>query len=501
MSAPPAEKNLEENVTPGSYGSPSLRAITLHSALFAVTRLVRISVVSLLALFGSGTAARAAGWAPPPVGSMGAAPAPAAPPPQTAVAPPSSETSREPPPPGESPSPIAAPAPGVGAPQLLRGADAAVARGDLTSARILFQRLVSTAPTAPEAVEARRALAVMSLSAQTRPAAAAPERTTSVATGDPRSGTSEAIVLREEPYSTKTSERLRLTAWEKLDFGVTAFLYGMSLGFSYSLGIPTSSSAAEHVMPIALGATAYTLGAVGYLSVAKPDRGDLPLMLAITSYVPTTTLLLGHLAEENPSDKKMATATVAAGLVSIPLAVAITQKVNLDPGDTQLVRDAGFWGLVLSTAGTIGFGSETVNSFDYSYRQPPSGRKVAGLGLLGLFGGLGLGAATAAGTEISLERVRVTTWGGYGGGIIGALIGASLYGHQEDEGAFRGFTIGALTGLVVTFATTASLDGIPPDARTTATAARTTPRLTPSLTSMRGADGVTIPALGLGGVL
>ena len=45
------------------------------------------------------------------------------------------------------------------------------------------------------------------------------------------------MVVRHEPYSLRTAERLRLTTWEKLDFGVTAFLYGMSLGLTFSLGL------------------------------------------------------------------------------------------------------------------------------------------------------------------------------------------------------------------------------------------------------------------------
>ena len=118
--------------------------------------------------------------------------------------------------------------------------------------------------------------------------------------------------MRREPYSTRTSERLRLSAWEKLDFGTSAFLYGMSVGFSYALSSDTGS--ADDILPaVALGAIAYTLGAVAYLQMGQPDRGDLPLVLAITSYVPTTTLLVASAVRENPEGQDTAMAVVGSG--------------------------------------------------------------------------------------------------------------------------------------------------------------------------------------------
>ena len=307
---------------------------------------------------------------------------------------------------------------------LLDLADAAVDAGKLELAKALYERLVNEHPSAPEAGEARRAIKIIAARDRATPAVPLPPPAGPYAVGAPSS--QEGVVMRREPYSLRTSERLRLTTWEKMDFGVTAFLYGMSVGFTYTLGQSNGSNATA--APVALGALAYTLGAVGYLNTGNPDRGDLPLVLAITSYVPTTTLLVANIAYDNPDAKNTAYAVAAAGLLAAPLAVLAASKLDLDPGDTQLVRDAGFWGLVLGTTGMLGFGGETRNDFGFEQYSAPSGRRIATAGLLGLYGGLALGTIAAAKSETSLERVRVTTWGGYGGAVLGLLL--SVGGRQ-----------------------------------------------------------------------
>jgi hypothetical protein len=303
--------------------------------------------------------------------------------------------------------------------------------------------------------------------------------------------------VRREPYSLKTSERLRLTTWEKVDFATTAFLYGMSVGFSFALSEPNGDAS---VAPVALGALAYTVGAVAYLSVGEPDRGDLPLVLAITSFTPTTVLLVANVTQDHPNARHTALLTAGAGLLSAPVAVLAARNLDLDPGDTQLVRDAGFWGLVLGTTGMLGFGGKTVSSgFGYTFYQGPSDRKVFTSSLIGLYGGLGLGALAAANSEISLERVRAATWGGYGGAVLGLLFGASA-NSNGDSGAWKGVTIGALAGLVITFAATSSLDGIPPD-EVAVRAPRRRDRFVPSLLSVTDADGRPHTAFGFAGSL
>lgn len=381
---------------------------------------------------------------------------------------------------------------------LLAAADAAVGAGDLPLARSLFQRLAAEFPVTREASEARRALAILAVRAL--PSDHAPTPASAPAAG----GTAAAfatengeVIVRNEPYSRKTSERLRLTIWEKVDFSVTSFLYGMSLGLSFSLS-QDSTRASDVLTPVALGVIAYTLGSVAFLKLANPDRGDLPLALAITSYLPTTTLLVLSAAQDHPDGHSTGAATAVAGLLSIPIAVVAAQHLNLDPGDTQLVRDAGFWGLALSTVGTLGFGGRTVSySYGYSQYQSPSGRKVAVAGLVGLYGGLGLGLLSAGNSEVSLERVRVTTWGGYGGAVVGLLLGAAANDGREQD-TYRGTAIGALAGLVITFLSTSSLDGIPAEDESRTSWHR---RLMPMMVQVAGRDGRLFPGLGVGGTL
>ena len=379
-----------------------------------------------------------------------------------------------------------APAPATPA-ELLTAADAAVDAGNLEAAAPIYERLAREHAASPEAGEARRALRI--IAARRPPGAAAAVDDAS------RPGTTDTVVTRREPYSTRTSERLRLSAWEKLDFGTSAFLYGMSVGFTYSLS-SSSGDAGDILPPVAVGAIAYTLGSVAYLQAGNPDRGDLPLVLAIASYVPTTTLLVVSAAQEDPDEQDTALAVVGSGLLAIPAAVIAARQLDLDPGDTQLVRDAGFWGLVLGTTGALAFGGETRTDYGFERYVTPSNRKVAGLGLAGLYGGLVLGTIAAMNSEVSLERVRITTWGGYGGTVVGLLLGAAS--GNSDRAAYTGMTIGAVGGLLITFLATSGLDGIPPD--DASTAARRAPRWTPSLMPIAGVDGRSHTGLGIAGV-
>ena len=253
----------------------------------------------------------------------------------------------------DTPEPAAPDTTSATAEQQLAAADAAVDAGDLTRARLLYDQVLRDHPQSTQAAEARRALKILlTRLAPVEPVAAAP--------------LPPEVVVRQEPYSLRTSERMRLTTWEKLDFGVTSFLYGLSMGFSYGLGVDDGTNDAQAQSAMALGAITYTLGSIGYLTLADPSRGDLPLALGIASYLPTTTLLVANLVADNPDERDVALATAGTGLLALPLAVAATHWLDLDPGDAQLVRDAGFWGLVLGTLGTLGFAgdTETFGSFE-----------------------------------------------------------------------------------------------------------------------------------------
>jgi len=388
----------------------------------------------------------------------------------------------------EPPPSAATPPVAMSAAELLAAGDAAVDAGNLEAAAASYDRLAREHATSPEAGEARRALKIIAARRAQPPALGAQQ-------APPADGT-VGVVIRREPYSLRTSERLRLTTWEKLDFGTTAFLYGMSVGFSIAL-----SSNEPSVAPVAIGALAYTLGAVGYLNAGDPDRGDLPLTLAITSFIPTTTLLVANVVSDNPDGHDTALLTAGAGLLSVPIAILAARKLDLDPGDTQLVRDAGFWGMVLGTTGMLAFGGKTIDSgYGFSTYQNPSDRKLFTMSLIGLYGGLGLGTIAAVNSEVSLERVRVATWGGYGGAVIGLLLGASA-SSSGDKGLWTGITIGAATGLLITFLATSGLDGIPPEDATAVRAPRRSPRFTPTFMPVADSTGRAHPSLGIAGVM
>jgi len=390
-------------------------------------------------------------------------------------------------------------APPATAADLLSTAHAAVDGGRTEDARALYQRVVSEHPQSPQAAEAARALKLMGPATAPQPALRSDD--------PPGSIGRDKIVMRQEPYSLVTSERLRLTTWEKLDFGVTSFLYGLTVGLAYWQGLPDEDSspygteARSPAIPMVVGALSYTAGAVAFLSLAKPDRGDLPLALAITSYVPTTALLVVDATSSEGNERSPALAFAISATLALPAAVLATRSLDLDPGDTQLVRDAGFWGLVLGFSGTLGFGTRTrtyktgdqVYAQEYEVEEDPSQRTVALAGLVGLYGGLAAGAVAAASSDVSLERVRVTTWGGYGGALVGALIGGG--NGDGDHRIFSGLAVGAAAGLALTFVLTSGLDGIPPGTPFLGRASRT--RLQPALVSAVDVRGRAVPGFGV----
>jgi hypothetical protein len=347
----------------------------------------------------------------------------------------------------------------------LRRCDQLVSDGLVPPARACFEELQRRFPGTPEAHDAERALSL--IQALGRPSvltAPSLERR-----GRPRSPDSFYLL---EPFSRQTHERVRLTTWEKLDFGITSFLYGMSTGLS--AGLATDK---EVTGPVVAGALVYTGLGVAYLTLAHPDRGDLPLVLAISSYLPLT-VGLGALATGWDSEKGVPAAIAGTGVAALPIAVIAAANSNLDPGDTQLVRDAGFWGLVLS--------------FSTSLAVNPESSRAAGVaGLMGLYGGLGLGLIAASASEVSLERVRVATWGGYGGALIGGLLGIA---GGSEENTFKGVAVGAALGLAVAFIGARSLDNAPDNAEFEGASLH---YLEPTLVPVVTREGRSEPLLGL----
>jgi hypothetical protein len=349
------------------------------------------------------------------------------------------------------------PADAIEAVAQLRNCDELIARRDLPAARSCFERLRERHPRTAQAHDADRALRTM---------------TALVPDAD------ELRFFVLEPYSSRTNERLRLTSWEKLDFGVTAFVYGLSTGLTAGLALDPNLGSAPALM--VTGALFYTGLAVTYVNVAAPDRGDLPLALAVTSYAPLTTALAA-LATQSSSPKAVGGAICGSALLAIPIATFAANHTDLDPGDTQMVRDAAFWGLVTSFVATLGVTDRL--------------QTAAGAGLGGLYGGLALGLIAANHSEVSLERVRTSTWGGYGGALLGGLIANAARGQQKAESlAIVG---GAVFGIVTTFLATASLDAHPAGAVATSSPRPSLYALEPTVLSLQGRDGRLILQPGL----
>lgn len=356
---------------------------------------------------------------------------------------------------------------------LLARCDELLERRLIAAARTCYEQLEGEHAGTPEARDARRALATMRALVATpgRPppgtGVVLPEGTA----GTAAPGTGGRLYLLE-PFSTQTNERLRISTWEKLDFGITSFLYGMSTGLSMAAAGETDSVEGV-VSTVVIGSLVYTGLAVAYVNLAKPDRGDLPLTLAISSYLPLTAVL-GAMAAEVEDARAVAGTAAGAALLSIPLAYLAAARTDLDPGDTQLVRDAGFWGGVIAfsaaSAASLGAGDNDL------------GRASGAAGLAGLYGGMGLGLLAARYSEVSLERIRVTTWGGYGGGLLGVLLGMSS--ENADESVFTGLAAGSAIGLVVTFLSTSSIDKAPDETRVSSVR-----YLEPTMLPLVGRDG------------
>jgi len=341
----------------------------------------------------------------------------------------------------------------------LRECDAVLAEKKVELARTCYEALRLKHPGTPQAHDAERAVTLITVVG----APPAPEAVPAGARPDPRTGGKGGFYV-VEPYSPRTQERLRLTTWEKLDFGTTAFIYGLSTGASFA----AATDAESPLGPMVVGSLAYTGLAVLYINTAKVDRGDLPLALAITSYLPVTAGLI-TLTTQTESPQAAGSMIAGAGLLSLPLAFWAAASTDLDPGDTQLVRDCGFWGAVWGVTATAA-------------SEYPTDRQIGIAGLVGLYGGLGMGLLLARTSDVSLERVRVSTWGGYGGGIVGGL---ALAGGNDGQGIFAGIAAGSLLGAVITFVATSGIDEIPEDAQFT----------DPKTTSLRYLEPALLPVV------
>jgi hypothetical protein len=325
-----------------------------------------------------------------------------------------------------------------GGEQLLLVADAKIKNGKLDEAVALYKKILQDFFGTPSAQAAERALKIIeqlekrfsqALELQSAPQITASE-TSVMPTGD--------IFLR------RSGERLELGIWEKLDFTATMFSYGLGSGVAFATGYKCEAGCLAGA--VAAGAAVFGGSALYYLFKMNPDRGDLPLIMAITSYLPLTTTFISILADAD--GEVIPLATSIASLVALPLALTLGYNTDLDPGDTQLVRDSLFWGIGFGLAGYVGFG--------VTDDMTPKTLVLSGLIGAAIGGGTGLWLSQVS--EPTLERIRVTTWGGYAGGALGLLVGLAA-------GTDRFFAIGAMGGAALGLGLgayfSASLDEIP----------------------------------------
>ena len=93
----------------------------------------------------------------------------------------------------------------------------------------------------------------------------------------------------------------------------------------------------------------------------------------------------------------------------------------------------------------------------------------------------------------------MTTWGGYGGAVIGLLLGA-IGRNSEKEACGPVSRSARLAAFLITFLTTGGLDGIPPEDAAVARAPRQPP-VAPTHLPVADAGGRARPALGVAGVM
>jgi hypothetical protein len=226
---------------------------------------------------------------------------------------------------------------------------------------------------------------------------------------------------------------------------VTAFAYGLSTGLAAALATDATANTGAALM--VGGALTYTGLSLAFVNTDRVDRGDLPLTLAIGSYAPLTTALAA-LATGWSAPKAVGAAVTASAVVAIPVAYLVAKHTDLDPGDTQLVRDVAFWGLGTGFVAGLGL----TDSFQSAARA----------GLAGLYGGLALGLVAATHSDVSLERVRMTTWGGYGGALTAGLVAVAA--HADSRSGSLAVVGGAALGLLTTFLATRPTDALAPNA-------------------------------------
>ena len=317
---------------------------------------------------------------------------------------------------------------------LLEAAGRRVDAGDRLGARRIYREVIELFPDTPESARAGRMLALL----------------LKLVSDDPMVSTTRSKGGSEEPilFSSRTGERIERRWWESVDFIATAAIYGLVPGFLWGTAILGSGPRdSPPSLPMALSGLIYAGAASAFLELREPTRGDLPLVLGSTFYMVSLAGL--GIAALNPElDPVPAGIGGLVALGGTPVSLWLADRLDPDPGDTQLIREGMFLGLF----GTL----LVVGAPDFDLDPGPQ----AGLGLVGLHAGLGLGWLAAYFLEPSLDRVRSAALMSLAGAGLGAIAGLPR-AESSSLGPRLGASLGALGFFVLGYAAFAGQDDVP----------------------------------------
>jgi hypothetical protein len=252
----------------------------------------------------------------------------------------------------------------LGARAALTAADALLDAHEIDAAYGAYDRVASDFPGTSEARTAERVMRALNACvtvptltcdgdfATDAPAAGAPGAAAAPTQGAIRRLLGRIVIPgRPEPvtFSLETGEAIGIPWWEHLEFMVTAAAYGITVGLAFDAVLIHSSN--ETVIPPILLAVGFGGSAALYAAFGSPDRGDYPLALTIMAGVPAAALMITAIASgpytsagRNIGNAPYGVAVGVGGVAAVPLALLLAAYVDVDPGDMQLVRDAGALG-------------------------------------------------------------------------------------------------------------------------------------------------------------
>ena len=186
----------------------------------------------------------------------------------------------------------------------------------------------------------------------------------------------------------------------------------------------------------------------------RPDRGDLPLVTGIWTYLAMAAAGAVSLLEPTASPN-FGFAVAGASVLALPVSVIATSYFDPDPGDTRLVFDGMLWG------GLLGVSLAPLLTGSLAPRARPLSNREFGVGgLLGMHIGGGLALWLARTFHPSLERVRLATVTAYGSVLVSGILAFWL--TDRDDHAVAITMAGGALGLAAGFAGGAGHDD-PPD--------------------------------------